>query len=188
MSIFSTILEKLGLRKETPKPPSSMPKPSEPEAKPAAPATAPQHAASVAKAVPSTPRPASSVVKNKPAAPKPGGIKLPTGQAAPATASSTPEEPEEAAPEPMSKVDVMAKLEGMAAKLGQLSNWRTSIADLLFLLGMDHSYKARKELAEELGCPANLMDDSVKMNTWLHKTVLAKIAENGGNIPQELLD
>lgn len=85
-------------------------------------------------------------------------------------------------------VDVMTKLEGMAAKLGQPSNWKTSIADLLFLLGMDHSYKARKELAEELGCPANLMDDSVKMNTWLHKTVLTKIAENGGNIPKELLD
>jgi hypothetical protein len=26
------------------------------------------------------------------------------------------------------------------------------------------------------------------MNVWLHKTVLKKIAENGGNIPQALLD
>jgi hypothetical protein len=26
------------------------------------------------------------------------------------------------------------------------------------------------------------------MNIWLHKTVLQKIAENGGNIPKELLD
>jgi hypothetical protein len=32
------------------------------------------------------------------------------------------------------------------------------------------------------------MGDSAKMNMWLHKTVLRKIAENGGNIPQELLD
>jgi hypothetical protein len=32
------------------------------------------------------------------------------------------------------------------------------------------------------------MTDSARMNTWLHKTVLRKIAENGGNIPQELLD
>jgi hypothetical protein len=31
------------------------------------------------------------------------------------------------------------------------------------------------------------MDDSAQMNTWLHKTVLKKIAENGGNIPKELL-
>ena len=47
---------------------------------------------------------------------------------------------------------------------------------------------ARKELATELGCPAELMDDSAKMNMWLHKTVLRKLAENGGNVPQELLD
>jgi hypothetical protein len=26
------------------------------------------------------------------------------------------------------------------------------------------------------------------MNMWLHKTVLQQIADNGGNIPQELLD
>jgi len=26
------------------------------------------------------------------------------------------------------------------------------------------------------------------MNLWLHKTVLRKLAENGGNVPQELLD
>jgi hypothetical protein len=32
------------------------------------------------------------------------------------------------------------------------------------------------------------MGDSAKMNMWLHKTVLNKIAENGGNVPKELLD
>jgi len=37
-----------------------------------------------------------------------------------------------------------------------------------------------EELATELGCPAALMGDSAKMNIWLHKTVLNKIAENGG--------
>jgi hypothetical protein len=26
------------------------------------------------------------------------------------------------------------------------------------------------------------------MNVWLHKQVLRKIAENGGNVPKELLD
>jgi len=43
-------------------------------------------------------------------------------------------------------------------------------------------------LAEELGVPAELKSDSAKMNVWLHKAVLKKIAENGGNIPQSLLD
>jgi uncharacterized protein DUF3597 len=32
------------------------------------------------------------------------------------------------------------------------------------------------------------MSDSAKMNTWLHKSVLARIAANGGNVPRELLD
>ncbi len=85
-------------------------------------------------------------------------------------------------------VDVMEKLEKLAAEKPMQSNWKTSIADLLFLLGIDHSYENRVELAKELGCPAEFMDDSAQMNTWLHKTVLAKIAENGGNIPLELLD
>jgi hypothetical protein len=32
------------------------------------------------------------------------------------------------------------------------------------------------------------MGDSAKMNIWLHKTVLQRIADNGGNIPREMLD
>ena len=60
--------------------------------------------------------------------------------------------------------------------------------DLLKLLDMDSSLTARKALATELGCPADLMGDSAKMNMWLHKTVLARVAANGGKVPQELLD
>ena len=85
-------------------------------------------------------------------------------------------------------VDVMAKLKTMADANPQELNWKKSIVDLLKLLGIDSSFEARKELAVELGCPADLMDESAEMNTWLHKTVLEKIAENGGNIPLELLD
>jgi hypothetical protein len=105
-----------------------------------------------------------------------------TAPTAPATPAPAPQV------EAMAMVDVYSKLEGMAAKLGQPSNWKTSIADLLFLLGMDHSYAARKELAVELHCPEKLMEDSAQMNMWLHKTVLKEIAANGGNIPKELLD
>ena len=51
------------------------------------------------------------------------------------------------------------------------------------------SYFARfRELATELGCPADLMKDSAKMNVWLHKEALKQIAANSGNIPQSLLD
>ncbi len=92
------------------------------------------------------------------------------------------------APVEIPLVDVLAQLEDLAANNPQKLNWRTSIVDLLKLLDIDSSFAARKELAIELGCPAGLMGDSAQMNMWLHKTVLRKIAENGGNIPQDLLD
>lgn len=95
------------------------------------------------------------------------------------------------APPPPSQiplVDVVAQMEQRAAENSQKLNWRTSIVDLLKLLEIDSSYAARKELAKELACPAELMGDSAKMNVWLHKTVLARIAANGGDVPQDLLD
>ena len=84
-------------------------------------------------------------------------------------------------------VDVVAKLEGLAATNAQKLNWKVSIVDLLKLLDLDSSFAERKALATELGCPAEKMGDSAQMNMWLHKTVLQKLADNGGNIPQELL-
>jgi hypothetical protein len=92
------------------------------------------------------------------------------------------------APKPVALVDVVAQLEQRAAANPQKLNWRTSIVDLLKLLEIDSSLAARKELATELGCPAEFMGDSAKMNMWLHKTVLARIAANGGNVPKDLLD
>lgn len=101
--------------------------------------------------------------------------------AAPATPSSAP------AATAIPAVDVVAKLDGLAAANAQTLNWKVSIVDLLKLLGLDSSFGARKELATELGCPADKMADSAQMNMWLHKTVLQKLAENGGNIPPDLL-
>ena len=110
-------------------------------------------------------------------------------EAAPAPGASAGTAPLAPPPSrPMAPVDVVAQLEQRAAANPQKLNWRTSIVDLLKLLDIDSSLGARKELATELGCPADLMDDSAKMNIWLHKTVIAKIAANGGNIPKELLD
>ena len=119
------------------------------------------------------------------AAPAPAPAPKPTPTAAPAKPAAP------AAPPPpvaIPVVDVVAQLEKLAAANPQKLNWRTSIVDLLKLLDIDSSFGARKELATELGCPADLMHDSAKMNMWLHKTVLQKIAANGGNVPKELLD
>ena len=88
---------------------------------------------------------------------------------------------------PISQVDVVAKLAGLAAANPQKLNWKVSIVDLLKLLSLESSLDARKGLAVELGCPADKMGDSAQMNMWLHKTVLQKLADNGGNIPRDLL-
>ena len=118
---------------------------------------------------------------NRPAA---AAAPSPTPQA-PSPAPSAPAAP--AAPVAITVVDVVAQLEGLAAKNPQKLNWKVSIVDLLKLLDLDSSFGARKELATELGCPADKMGDSAQMNMWLHKTVLQKLADNGGNIPKELL-
>ena len=110
----------------------------------------------------------------------------PPPAAPPVTPSAAPVAPPP--PTPVALVDVVAQLEQRAAANPQKLNWRTSIVDLLKLLEIDSSFAARKELATELGCPAELMGDSAKMNMWLHKTVLARIAANGGNVPRDLLD
>lgn len=85
-------------------------------------------------------------------------------------------------------VDVTAMLEEKAAASSQKLNWRTSIVDLLKLLDLDSSLQARKELATELKCPPELMNDSAQMNMWLHKALMQKLAANGGKVPAELLD
>lgn len=105
-----------------------------------------------------------------------------------AAAPAAPAQVAAAAPAPMAAVDVEAQMERLAAANPQKLNWRTSIVDLLKLLDIDSSLAARKELATELGCPAEMMGDSARMNIWLHKTVLARVAANGGKVPQDLLD
>ncbi|HEY1102464.1 MAG TPA: DUF3597 domain-containing protein [Burkholderiaceae bacterium] len=111
----------------------------------------------------------------------------PAAAAPAATSTATAPAPAPAAPVAISEVDVVAKLTQLAASHAEKLNWKTSIVDLLKLLGLDSSLGARKELATELGCPADKMGDSAQMNMWLHKTVLRKLAENGGNIPADLL-
>lgn len=122
----------------------------------------------------------------KPAAAKPaGGFSTPTSSA---KQVGKDDMVQRAAPAAISEVDVVANLEKMAAANPAQLNWKVSIVDLLKLLDLDSSFDSRKELATELKCPAEMMNDSAKMNTWLHKEVLRQIAANGGNIPKELLD
>ncbi|BEP59565.1 DUF3597 domain-containing protein [Variovorax sp. V213] len=94
--------------------------------------------------------------------------------------------PAAAAPPPaITVVDVEALLDGMPG--ASSLNWRTSIVDLMKLLGLDSSLDARKQLAAELSYGADT-SDSAKMNIWLHRQVMTKLAANGGKVPAELRD
>ena len=88
---------------------------------------------------------------------------------------------------PAPKVDVAAMLDGLNKENPEDLDWRRSIVDLMKLLELDSSLKARKELADELGYDGNT-SDSAKMNIWLHKQVMTKLAEHGGMVPDELKD
>ncbi|MET3439414.1 hypothetical protein ABIC94_000159 [Variovorax paradoxus] len=106
----------------------------------------------------------------------------PAAPAAPAPAGA----PAAAAPPPaITVVDVEALLDGMPG--ASSLNWRTSIVDLMKLLGLDSSLDARKQLAGELSYGADT-SDSAKMNIWLHRQVMTKLAANGGKVPAELRD
>jgi 3-oxoacyl-ACP reductase-like protein len=163
MSIFSTILGKLGIHKK--------------EDKPAAPAAAPYSPISSPVSQPAPVTPATFHYT-------PGAVPPPApASATPAVQAAAP------MPAPMAMVDVVSHLDALAKKstIPDL-NWKQSIVDLLKVLGLPASAQAIKDLAVELGCPADKLDDSYSRNVWTHKELLRKIAENGGNIPQNLLD
>jgi hypothetical protein len=83
------------------------------------------------------------------------------------------------------QVDVAAVLTDLASKNTEKLDWRNSIVDLMKLLKLDSGLSARKELAKELNYTGDI-NDSARMNVWLHKQVMVKLAENGGKVPDSL--
>jgi hypothetical protein len=114
------------------------------------------------------------------------------GSAPPASGSapgstSAPGSAPAGAPPSGQKVDVAKVLDAAVKEKGQKLNWKTSIVDLMKALDIDSSLKARQELAKELKYTGD-MDDSAKMNIWLHEQVIQKLEENGGKVPADLKD
>ena len=107
----------------------------------------------------------------------------PAPAAATPTAAAPAPAPVPDTPTPLADVDVTGVLDGL--NTGEGLNWRTSIVDLMKLLGLDSSLEHRKALAHELGYTGDT-SDSASMNIWLHKQVMTKLAENGGKIPADL--
>ena len=107
----------------------------------------------------------------------------------PAATFGTPEggtlTPQAVPPAAISEVDVESNLAAMGE--GKSLNWRSSIVDLMKLLGIDSSLDNRKELARELGYTGDL-EGSAEMNIWLHKATMKELAKNGGKVPATLTD
>lgn len=121
-------------------------------------------------------KPAPTPTQAAPAAPQ----QAPQAAPQPAPTLSAP-----AADAPPQSVDVGAVLSEMAAMKNGGGNYQSSIVDLLKLLDLDSSLAARKELAQELGVHAG-EDGSAEQNIALHRAVMAKLAENGGIVPDSM--
>ncbi len=65
-------------------------------------------------------------------------------------------------------------------------NWRTSIVDLMKLIGVPSDYESRQALAHELGRLE--YSGSAEDNVWLHKKTMQELSRNGGKVPAEFLD
>ena len=87
---------------------------------------------------------------------------------------------------PAGPVDVEMALMAFETERGSADlNWRTSIVDLMKLLGLDSSLDHRKELATELGYTGE-KDGSAEMNIWLHREVMRQLEANGGKVSPSL--
>ena len=87
-------------------------------------------------------------------------------------------------PQQLDEVDVERRLDAMPGADGL--NWRSSIVDLMKLIGVDSSYGSRKELAQELGNTD--YSGSAEDNILLHKQTMQALAKNGGKVPKQFLD
>jgi len=106
----------------------------------------------------------------------------PQQQAAPQPAAAPAAQAQAAQPQPMQQVDLEKVLD---AKPGAANlNWRTSIVDLMKLVGIDSSYENRKKLAEEMG--RQDYSGSAEDNEWLHQRTMEELEKNGAKVPAGL--
>ena len=80
-------------------------------------------------------------------------------------------------PEPLTPDEVNALLAELAAKSDEQLDWRYSVADLLKLLRLDSSFKARKELAAYFELDG-LYEGTAEQNLWLRDKIISKVADH----------
>jgi hypothetical protein len=86
----------------------------------------------------------------------------------------------------LSGIDVEKVVADRAATKKEKLDWKHSIVDLMKVLDLDSSFKARQTLAKELNYTGD-MNDSAKMNIWLHAQVMKKLSENGGKVSGDMM-
>ena len=123
------------------------------------------------------PAPTPAPTSWSPSAPKPASPAAPTSSPTAGAPAATGK--------PMSRAELEELIKKTASAQQEELNWRESIVDLMKLFKLDSSLGARKELAKELGYTGAL-DGSSEMNVWLHRQVMTKLAESGGNVPEKL--
>ena len=79
----------------------------------------------------------------------------------------------------------------MAARIAAMPNadkfnWKTSIVDLMKMVGLDPSFANRKELADELGLTD--YEGTAEQNIALHHAVMNLLALEGGKVAGILKD
>lgn len=104
--------------------------------------------------------------------------------AAPATPAPAANPAAPAAPEPISEAEMEARISAMPD--ADTFNWRTSIVDLMKMVGLDPSFDNRKELAGELGMTD--YQGTAEQNIALHHAVMNLLAVEGGKVAGILRD
>ncbi len=84
--------------------------------------------------------------------------------------------------------DVKAILNAKADAAGEKLAWKTSVVDLLKLLGKDSDQAARHRYAVALGFPEDQIGKmpSNEFNTWLHGQLMSVLAHNSGALPSNI--
>jgi 3-oxoacyl-ACP reductase-like protein len=110
--------------------------------------------------------------------------------AAAAKAAAAAPKPAAAPAAPTVPVAAVSEAE-MAARIAAMPNadkfnWKTSIVDLMKMVGLDPSFANRKELADELGLTD--YEGTAEQNIALHHAVMNLLALEGGKVAGILKD
>jgi 3-oxoacyl-ACP reductase-like protein len=111
-------------------------------------------------------------------------------KAAAAKAAAAAPTPAAAPAAPTVPVAAVSEAE-MAARIAAMPNadkfnWKTSIVDLMKMVGLDPSFANRKELADELGLTD--YEGTAEQNIALHHAVMNLLALEGGKVAGILND